>query len=101
MHAATICATLSEPLKFPSSCSRSSINSGNCPPAAVRNLRPEKLSKPPRCCHSGEPLRAGEGLDRGIAPAPQKVIDMRKPAAKRSRVIRVRVSEEEYEALVK
>jgi hypothetical protein len=39
-------------------------------------------------------------LDRGFAPALQKVIDMRKPAAKRSRVIRVRVSEEEYEALM-
>ena len=40
-------------------------------------------------------------MDRGVAPAPQKVIDMRKPAAKRSRVIRVRVSEEEYQVLVK
>src|SRR5688500_8227841 len=99
MHVGTIYATLSEPLKFPSSCSRSSINSGNGSPAAVRKLRPEKVSKPPRCGYSGDPLRAGEGLDRGVAPAPQKVIDMRKPAATRSRVIRVRVSEEEYEAL--
>ena len=40
-------------------------------------------------------------MDRGFAPAPQKVIDMRKPAATRSRVIRVRVSEEEYAALMK
>lgn len=44
----------------------------------------------------------GEGLGQGaFGPLhPQKVNDMPKPTARRSRVIRVRVSEEEYEQLM-